>query len=167
MAHISSANDRRPPLALLLLGIFLRPAVSLRAIARAPAHLWLVPFLLAIVLLSARVAVSAPLEEERRLATAMAAWQAQLEGFPKEKGRALGRWSLAEIAATLVTLGLRFGGGLGTYGASEDIFITYSFPYAAQNIWQIGSVRREEQPQRVNSSQEAASAAVLWACTLP
>jgi hypothetical protein len=94
VAHTSPANDRRPPLALLLLGIFLRPGASLRAIARAPARLWLVPFLLAILLLSARVAVSAPLEEDRRLATALAAWQAQLEGFPKEMQENPPQWFL-------------------------------------------------------------------------
>ncbi|MCC7355688.1 MAG: YIP1 family protein [Anaerolineae bacterium] len=94
MANTSPANDRRPPLVLLILGIFLRPGVTLRAVARAPARLWLVPFLLAIALLSARVAVSAPLQEERRLAVALAAWQAQLEGFPKEMQENPPQWFL-------------------------------------------------------------------------
>jgi hypothetical protein len=58
--------------------------MTLRAVARAPARLWLIPFLLAVILLSARVAISAPLQEERRRADILALLEQQRKQLPKE-----------------------------------------------------------------------------------
>lgn len=58
--------------------------MALRAVARAPARLWLIPFFLAIVFLTARVVVSAPLQEERRRAEVLALLEQQLKQLPKE-----------------------------------------------------------------------------------
>ena len=71
----------RPRLLRLLAQIWLRPRRTLEAVADGPAWLWVIPLVLAIAALLARLAVSAPLLVEAQIAQDRAMREASMEGL--------------------------------------------------------------------------------------
>jgi len=78
------ALPKRPGTLSLLAQIWLRPRRALLAIAEGPGWLWLVPVLLALALVTARVFVSAPLVAQAQRAKTQVMIEANLSNMPED-----------------------------------------------------------------------------------
>lgn len=103
--------SRGPSPLALLLQIWSRPARTLRAVAEGSGRLWLLPFVLALALTTARVLISGPLAAEASRARTQAMREAQQAQIPAEFWEPMAE---AEVPAPpkVLTLGLPLLGGL-------------------------------------------------------
>lgn len=105
----------RGPHPLALLGqIWFRPGQALRNVVNGPGWLWLLPMVLAIALMLARVFAAAPVETAARAAELQAAHEAQLQEMPAEYRESLPPEELqAPAPAAALILGPPLLTGLG------------------------------------------------------
>lgn len=83
-ATIEAPSPRGPNPLGLLAQIWIRPRQALGAVAEGPGWLWVIPLLLAVMLLVARVFVGAPLQVQARLAQIQAMQEARMADMPSE-----------------------------------------------------------------------------------
>jgi hypothetical protein len=83
-ATIEAPPPRGPNPLHLLVRIWVRPRQALRDVAEGPGWLWVVPLLLALMLLMVRVFVGAPLQVQARLAQVQAMQEARMADMPSE-----------------------------------------------------------------------------------
>jgi hypothetical protein len=83
-ATIEAPPPRGPNPLRLLVQIWVRPRQALKDVAEGPGWLWVIPLLLAVVLLLARVLVGAPLQVQARTAQIQAMQEANMADMPPE-----------------------------------------------------------------------------------
>ena len=105
---------RGPNILSLLGGIWLRPGRTLRAVAAGPKWLWVLPLLLAVALVLARVFAAAPGLAEEQRARAQAQIEAQFQDMPQEMIDTLPEEATAvPEPSPVLTVGLPLMSGLG------------------------------------------------------